>query len=1226
MAVVSSLYPPLIETFMPAFPHGGPAPVTFSFSPYNSISEIKKIHVSLVNQKTNQSAFKNSFNNNGNIIFNSIWILTFNQNGTKNMKVNLTNNTCTIYIPKELLKGDSQTFVVDNYYKVQIRFDGSTATPNSTSYLQDERQFFSEWSSVCLIKAIPEIQLGMDGFDNQFTNVDEESSSKIRTVQAGIVPIAGSILYNYKEYCSKCGQEKTNNVVEDYTTWTCSSCGTRNVKKHFTSSEETLQKYRITIYLDSTNEEIDKTNGWIYTGNDENPNKIYWLADVTSTHPNDLCNIFIECVTKNQYSFEKTYQMKIASFDATPFTPIWTYQKTQLNEYGDTSEKIITEEDGMVTFTITSQEEMPRGFLYIKRATSLDNFKNWELISCTANSGKVNKTIVDPSIGSMVKYRYSCQYRLRANGNFTKTYFSPVFVYPDFYDILIYRDGRQLALRYNAQISSYSSVVNRQVINTLGSKYPRFAENAQMNYKKFSITGLLTTESDFNRKFIDDRDYAIEMQDYDNYMDGKYEVRNDTISDGTLTYAEGNISSVDYPDTKEATEHLIKNTLHDLYPKDNWWLERTFREEALAWLNDGEPKLFRSMTEGNMVVMLTDISLTPNGQVGRRLYNISMTAYEVEDGYSLDVLSSLGILNVPDDYSAYIGSITPDEGDDDDQEGIIEENVIGQLYGRKGTGNNIIYDSSTLIEDNPDVNTYTLDNFYNGLYYQGINSNYKVISNSYELRNLKIQFESSPQWYNVVNGNLVDPNNLSSINKNNLIYGYKIGLSQKTNEGVSFITVFVEEKGFYQIPQNLVIENITLYDNAIATLDYKLKYKREYDESSIPIEAETSQKIVGQISGKWNSGTQISNIIKNKYEYFKLATESDENKGFNGLLEKQYLDEITGFGFDGTSYATFQITFGKNETNGNQYVVGRTGVYNLMPMSSEEKIFPIGEITFLGRRMFRKDNIDYNDREKEVDYYIFDASTTGYQGLPTNSLGWNDLDSGQPLDVLVVFNNNVSTPERNQIVRNFIDAQTESPYASISDIMNPVKNTVYGVYNNQGDVILMLFNKDRQWQELEVVNPDSTAYVVLNVKGKRPSKKKFFLEEWEFSLDKSAKNSNENILTWYRTFIGNIGTSVSINNSQNINPYITDINGDILIPEIDGYRSINDIKNPEYNTVYGFKNEDEVNGDKIYKIYYINQGWYDVEFIDSQQQVILAQVPVYGMINYRGNIVKIKYA
>ena len=39
------------------------------------------------------------------------------------------------------------------------------------------------------------------------------------------------------------------------------------------------------------------------------------------------------------------------------------------------------------------------------------------------------------------------------------------------------------------------------------------------------------------------------------------------------------------------------------------------------------------MPEGNMTVMLTDISLTPEPIIGRRLYNFSATMYEIENGY-----------------------------------------------------------------------------------------------------------------------------------------------------------------------------------------------------------------------------------------------------------------------------------------------------------------------------------------------------------------------------------------------------------------------------------------------------------------------------------------------------------------------------------------------------------------------------------------------------------------
>ncbi len=126
--------------------------------------------------------------------------------------------------------------------------------------------------------------------------------------------------------------------------------------------------------------------------------------------------------------------------------------------------------------------------------------------------------------------------------------------------MLFYRDGRQLAIRYDGQITSLRPIVNRQKIDTLGGRYPKFAENAKMNYKQFAISGLIDAESDFNRKFLDDRNYANQMADYNSQMDGKYEIRNDTIADGELAYQNS---------TNTQIQRTQKNTFHDLYPKNN---------------------------------------------------------------------------------------------------------------------------------------------------------------------------------------------------------------------------------------------------------------------------------------------------------------------------------------------------------------------------------------------------------------------------------------------------------------------------------------------------------------------------------------------------------------------------------------------------------------------------------------------------------------------------------
>ena len=58
ISTINSLFPPYIDSFMPAFNKEGSAKVYFSLSSYNSLDDIKFIHVSLTSQLTNENALK----------------------------------------------------------------------------------------------------------------------------------------------------------------------------------------------------------------------------------------------------------------------------------------------------------------------------------------------------------------------------------------------------------------------------------------------------------------------------------------------------------------------------------------------------------------------------------------------------------------------------------------------------------------------------------------------------------------------------------------------------------------------------------------------------------------------------------------------------------------------------------------------------------------------------------------------------------------------------------------------------------------------------------------------------------------------------------------------------------------------------------------------------------------------------------------------------------------
>lgn len=73
--------------------------------------------------------------------------------------------------------------------------------------------------------------------------------------------------------------------------------------------------------------------------------------------------------------------------------------------------------------------------------------------------------------------------------------------------------------------------------------------------------------------------------------------------------------------------------------------ERYFKLTVLEWLTNGEPKLFRSSAEGNYVVRLMNVSLTPKNELGRMLHEFSCTAYEIA-GTDFFTLKELGLLNI----------------------------------------------------------------------------------------------------------------------------------------------------------------------------------------------------------------------------------------------------------------------------------------------------------------------------------------------------------------------------------------------------------------------------------------------------------------------------------------------------------------------------------------------------------------------------------------------------
>lgn len=214
----------------------------------------------------------------------------------------------------------------------------------------------------------------------------------------------------------------------------------------------------------------------------------------------------------------------------------------------------------------------------------------WHLISKSGN-------VEDNTVKHGVTYVYS--------NMSTKT--KPVAA--SFENVFLSDKDRQLSIRFNEKVSSFKEDVLEAKIDTIGGPYPYFFRNGNVKYKEFQLSGLISYHMDNEEKFLSRKKIGIIKNDI---ARGDDEEEGNPISTGLQDY--------------------------------NIYAERVFREEVFTWLNNGKAKLFRSPTEGNFVVRLTNISLTPEEKIGRMLYSFNCTAYETMD-LDYEKMVEAGVIN-----------------------------------------------------------------------------------------------------------------------------------------------------------------------------------------------------------------------------------------------------------------------------------------------------------------------------------------------------------------------------------------------------------------------------------------------------------------------------------------------------------------------------------------------------------------------------------------------------
>lgn len=365
MAININLYPPIVDTYVPAFLVDSGTDkdicrIYFTLSKFNTISDIANVQITVRNQYTNLSVLDKSK-------YPSEIMLTSIQEDTSKTSDD------RYYI--ELNKTDIQggKFEINQYYKVQMRFTHvdavgvSLTTPQAIDgWLAANINLFSEWSTVCLIRGISTPQLAVSGF----------------TIENGEISWA-----NY------------NPVIY----------GTLSFKNE--EETEKLKSYQIKLYDKNNNLLTDSGIQYTNTNNFSYGLNYNFVAGTAY-------KFTIECTTMNLYSAIATYEFKtaiekseildftfIANADEDNGRIVLTIKKSNITD-GFTGELVLRRTSNKTNFTIW------------------EDLKTYKYTGATA----IKETFNDMTIESGVWYKYYLQKRSNGVAASTKYIRTPIMV------------------------------------------------------------------------------------------------------------------------------------------------------------------------------------------------------------------------------------------------------------------------------------------------------------------------------------------------------------------------------------------------------------------------------------------------------------------------------------------------------------------------------------------------------------------------------------------------------------------------------------------------------------------------------------------------------------------------------------------------------------------------------------------------------------------------------
>lgn len=351
------------------------------------------------------------------------------------------------------------------------------------------------------------------------------------------------------------------------------------------------------------------------------------------------------------------------------------------------------------------------GQFILLRSSDEDNFSTWnEVLKFLLYGQQPSRHLWDDmTVKQGVTYKYAIQqynyYKLRSNKIESES------VYIDFEHAYLYDGQRQLKIKYNPKVSSFKNTLLENKIDTIGNKYPFIFRNGNVKYKEFPISGLISYLSDENHFFYETNHLDTDIERGDNkhslqtlvekgpitkklydanyltyYVEDSYQYvgKDEDGKDKVLTkyhkiswreYLNKYYPTKDILDYDQVSTIITKvfndRILYEIKRQQeyqqyenakmnttnlvsyNICTERNFKLDVLEWLTNGKPKLFRSPGEGNYIVRLLNVSLSPQDPLGRMLHTFNCTAYEIAD-YTYQNLEKFNLITTDDPTTAQL--------------------------------------------------------------------------------------------------------------------------------------------------------------------------------------------------------------------------------------------------------------------------------------------------------------------------------------------------------------------------------------------------------------------------------------------------------------------------------------------------------------------------------------------------------------------------------------------